>query len=90
MDSLRAAVAAFVISLAAALIAVSPALDAVRGLSIDILTALRWRAFGNAHDPARFAGCRRRARRGNLSHAAVRGLAERHLDARNRPRPERA
>lgn len=51
MDSLRAAVAAFVISLAAALIAVSPALDAVRGLSIDILTSLRWRAFGNAHDP---------------------------------------
>ena len=52
MDSLRAAAAAFVISLVAALIAVSPALDAVRGLSVDILTALRWRAFGNAHDPA--------------------------------------
>jgi adenylate cyclase len=51
MDSLRAAAAAFVISLVAALIAVSPALDAARGLSVDILTALRWRAFGNAHDP---------------------------------------
>jgi len=52
MESLRALVAAFVISLAAALLAVSPALDAARGLSIDILTALRWRVFGNAHDPA--------------------------------------
>ena len=28
------------------------ALDAVRGLSIDFLTALRWHAFGNAYAPA--------------------------------------
>ena len=52
MDSLRAGLAAFVISLLAALIVASPALDAVRGLSIDLLTALRWRAFGNVHAPA--------------------------------------
>ena len=49
---LRAAFAGLVIALIAALLAVSPALDAARGLSIDLLTALRWRAFGNAHDPA--------------------------------------
>ena len=48
---LRAALAAFSDSLVAALIVVSPALDAVRGLSIDLLTALRWRTFGNAHQP---------------------------------------
>ena len=53
MDSIRsrAAVAAVVISLAASLVVISPLLDPVRGLSIDILTALRWRAFGNAHAP---------------------------------------
>ena len=49
---LRAALAAFLIALVAGLVATSPALDAVRGLSIDLLTALRWRAFGNAHPPA--------------------------------------
>ena len=53
MDSIRprAAVAACIISLAASLAVMSPLLDPVRGLSIDILTALRWRAFGNAHQP---------------------------------------
>lgn len=30
----------------------SPAFDGVRGLSIDFLTALRWRAFGERRDPA--------------------------------------
>ena len=49
---LRAALAALLIACVAALVAASPALDAVRGLSIDLLTALRWRAFGNAHPPA--------------------------------------
>jgi class 3 adenylate cyclase/CHASE2 domain-containing sensor protein len=49
---LRAAFAGLLIALIAALVAVSPALDAARGLSIDFLTALRWRAFGNVHDPA--------------------------------------
>jgi adenylate cyclase len=48
---LRAAFAAFVIALAASLVVVSPLLDPLRGLSIDILTALRWRIFGNAHPP---------------------------------------
>ena len=48
----RAAIAAGLISLVSALAAASPALDPVRGLSIDLLTALRWRAFGNAHEPA--------------------------------------
>jgi adenylate cyclase len=46
---LRAALAAFLIALVASLIAASPALDVVRGVSIDFLTALRWRTFGNAH-----------------------------------------
>src|SRR5688572_4340388 len=49
---LRAALAAFVIALMTALVAASPALDPFRGLSIDVLTALRWRVFGNTHPPA--------------------------------------
>ena len=49
---LRAALAAFLIALVAGLVAGSPALDVVRGLSIDFLTALRWHAFGNTHDAA--------------------------------------
>ena len=48
----RAALAAFLIALVAGLVAASPALDAVRGLSIDFLTALRWRVFGNPYAPA--------------------------------------
>ena len=48
---LRAAFAALLIALAASLVAASPALDTLRGLSIDVLTALRWRIFGNAHPP---------------------------------------
>jgi class 3 adenylate cyclase/CHASE2 domain-containing sensor protein len=49
--ALRAAVAAVLIALAASLLAASPALDMARGLSIDVLTALSWRVFGNAHPP---------------------------------------
>ena len=49
---LRAAPAAFLIALAAGLVAASPAFDGLRGLSIDVLTMLRWRAFGNVHLPA--------------------------------------
>jgi adenylate cyclase len=49
---LRAAAAAFLIALAAGLVAASPALDGLRGLSIDVLTMLRWRAFGDLHQPA--------------------------------------
>ncbi|WP_146604671.1 CHASE2 domain-containing protein, partial [Rhodoplanes roseus] len=35
------------------LVFASPALDRFAGLSLDILTALRWRVFGLRHDPAR-------------------------------------
>ena len=49
---LRAAAVAFLISLAAGLLAASPVCDGLRGLSLDLLTALRWRAFGNPHAPA--------------------------------------
>ena len=49
---LRAAAAGALIALAAGLLAASPAFDGLRGLSIDLLTMLRWRAFGNAHPPA--------------------------------------
>jgi serine phosphatase RsbU (regulator of sigma subunit)/CHASE2 domain-containing sensor protein len=49
---LRAAAAAFLIALGAGFLAASPAFDGLRGLSIDVLTMLRWRAFGNAHPPA--------------------------------------
>jgi adenylate cyclase len=48
---LRAALAAFLIALAAGLFAASPALDTLRALSIDIVTALRWRIYGNSHPP---------------------------------------
>jgi adenylate cyclase len=40
------------IALAAGLAAGSPAFDGLRGLSIDVLTMLRWRALGNSHLPA--------------------------------------
>ena len=52
MDSLRASLAALLIALVAALIVVLPALDTLRGVSIDLLTAMRWRAFGNPYPPA--------------------------------------
>jgi serine phosphatase RsbU (regulator of sigma subunit) len=54
MDSVRARAAAtgFLIALAAGLVAASPALDRLRGLSIDTLTMLRWRAFENPHPAA--------------------------------------
>ncbi|MCA1457154.1 adenylate/guanylate cyclase domain-containing protein [Bradyrhizobium sp. BRP22] len=40
------------IALVCAAISVSPALEPVRGLSLDILTALRWKMFQSAPDPA--------------------------------------
>ena len=49
---LRAATAAFLIAVAAGLLAASPAFDRLRGLSLDVLTALHWRVLGNAHPPA--------------------------------------
>src|SRR5579862_499306 len=47
----RAAAAALLIALCAALAAASPAFDGLRGLSLDLLTTLRWRVFGNSHPP---------------------------------------
>jgi adenylate cyclase len=41
-----------VIALIAATLAASPAFDGLRGLSLDVLTALRWRLIGNKHDPS--------------------------------------
>ncbi len=49
---LRAAAAGALIALAAGLVAASPAFDGLRGLTIDVLTMLRWRAFGDLHAPA--------------------------------------
>jgi adenylate cyclase len=45
-------VAAIVIALVCGIIPALPAFDMVRGLSIDVLTALRWEVFGQLHDPA--------------------------------------
>ena len=47
----RDVLAAGIIALASATIVTSPALDRVRGLSIDLLTVLRWHAFGPRYDP---------------------------------------
>ena len=49
---LRAAAAGLLIAVSAGLVAASPALDGLRGFSIDLLTMLRWRAFGDVHLPA--------------------------------------
>jgi serine phosphatase RsbU (regulator of sigma subunit) len=49
---LRAAAAGVLIALSAGLVAASPAFDWLRGFSVDFLTMLRWRAFGNAHASA--------------------------------------
>jgi adenylate cyclase len=48
----RDAMAIAAIVLVCAAVSVSPAFDRIHGLSIDILTALRWQVFGNRHDPA--------------------------------------
>ncbi len=50
--SRRGAAAAALIAIVIGLVAASPALERLRGLSLDILTALRWHAFGNAHAPS--------------------------------------
>jgi serine phosphatase RsbU (regulator of sigma subunit) len=49
---LRTAAAGALIALAAALLAASPLLDGLRGFSIDVLTMLRWYAFGDRYPPA--------------------------------------
>jgi adenylate cyclase/guanylate cyclase len=48
----RDVIAATAIALACAGVAVSPALDRIHGLSLDILTALRFEMFGNRYSPA--------------------------------------
>ncbi|HUI96288.1 MAG TPA: adenylate/guanylate cyclase domain-containing protein [Xanthobacteraceae bacterium] len=48
----RDIVAAIVIAIVAGLLTTAPALDLLRGLTIDALTTLRWRALGARHDPA--------------------------------------
>jgi len=47
----RDVIAAAVIALLAGVAVALPASDVLRGLSIDALTALRWRAFGQQSDP---------------------------------------
>jgi adenylate cyclase len=49
---LRDASVALLIALFAGTFTVLPPLDALRGLSIDALTALRWRTYGHIHKPA--------------------------------------
>jgi adenylate cyclase/guanylate cyclase len=48
----RDIIAVATIALICAAISVSPALESLHGLSIDILTALRWEMFGRRQDPA--------------------------------------
>jgi adenylate cyclase len=48
----RDVTAILAIALICAGISVSPALERIQGLSIDLLTALRWEMFGRRHDPA--------------------------------------
>jgi serine phosphatase RsbU (regulator of sigma subunit) len=48
----RAATVGGLIALCAGLLAASPAFDGLRGWSIDVLTMLRWRTFGDLHAPA--------------------------------------
>jgi class 3 adenylate cyclase/CHASE2 domain-containing sensor protein len=47
----RDAVAVLGIALVASVLILAPPLDRFRGLSIDILTMLRWRVFGGMHKP---------------------------------------
>ena len=44
--------ATLAIALLSGLLFASPALDIAHGLSIDVLTALRWQVFGERHEPA--------------------------------------
>jgi len=48
----RDLIAVAAIAFLSAIICASPALDLLHGLSLDALTALRWQAIGNKHDPA--------------------------------------
>jgi hypothetical protein len=59
---LRDAVAVVVIAIVAGMLVFTPPLERLRGLSIDILTMLRWRLFGAIHKPEQSPHGRRRAR----------------------------
>ena len=48
----RHAFFAIAVVLVAGGLAASPLCEPLRGLSLDVLTALRWQAFGLRHDPA--------------------------------------
>jgi serine phosphatase RsbU (regulator of sigma subunit)/CHASE2 domain-containing sensor protein len=48
---LRAAAIGALIALAAGLVAASPVVDGLRGFSIDVLTMMRWHAFGDVYPP---------------------------------------
>jgi class 3 adenylate cyclase/CHASE2 domain-containing sensor protein len=48
----RDAIAAAIVALIVGTMVALPVFDPLRGLSIDILTTLRWRAFGQVQDPA--------------------------------------
>ena len=48
---LRDAIAVFIIALVAGALIFAPPLGRLRGLSVDILTMLRWRLFGSMHKP---------------------------------------
>ena len=54
MERVRARdlVAAFAIALLAGVVAAVPPFDLLQGWSIDTLTALRWRVYGNRYEPA--------------------------------------
>lgn len=51
-DRLRDAVAAFLIVTVTSIVLALPQFDVLRGLSIDVLTGLRWSTYGELHKPA--------------------------------------
>ena len=78
------------IALVSGLLGTAPLLENAHGLSLDVLTALRWELFGARRDPAAASPAVVIAiDEESLSNAAVQRLADAHLDARDRPRPHR-
>ena len=77
------------IALVCAAASVSPATRPIRGLSLDILTALRWEVFGRRQDPAASPTVVVAIDEESLRTAAVQGLADADLDRRDRPRAGR-
>ena len=86
---IRDAIAAAAIALACAGVAVSPALDRLHGLSLDLLTALRWEMFGNRHNPATSPTVVVAIDEESYRAAALQGHADHDLDRRDRPRAQR-